>query len=1056
MFSRFFIHRPIFAIVIAIVMLIAGGMASYVIPVEQYPEIAPPVVQVKATYPGANAATIAATVAAPIEQEVNGVENAIYMSSVSADDGTYTLDISFDLGTDPDIAAVQVQNRVSTAMPKLPSEVRAQGITTKKRSPSLLMVLMPYSPNGTHSYLTLSNYVTLNMKDPLARTPGVGDLFIFGDREYSMRIWLDPDLLTARGLTTLDVIDALQEQNVQVAAGRIGAEPSDDKDGFQLTINTKGRLTETEEFGDIILKVGEDQQTLRLKDVARIELNAKNFDLTTAYNGQKCPGIGIYQLPGSNALEVADAVAATLAQLEADFPEDMECPVVYDFTRFVRASIEEVITTLIIASVLVFLTVFVFLQDWRATLVPGAAIPVSIIFTFAILLAMGYSMNMLTLLGLVLAIGIVVDDAIVVVENTKRIIDDEGLPAREATAKSMVEITGPVIATTLVLLAVFLPTTVLPGITGQLFRQFGVTLSVACVISSINALTLSPALCGLLLKPTKERRNILFRAFDGAISGSRAAYMGVVRVVMRVSIVAVVAFVAILGGAGYMFKLVPGGFLPNDDQAYFFINVQLPDAAKLGRTEVVLERIERVLERTEGVESVMTIGGYSLLTSAAQSNSGSFIVVLDPWEERPGAEMSADAIARRVSDEISGYPDAVCFAFLPPPIQGIGTAGGFDLRLQDRQAMGYDVLQDFARDLSANANATGQVDNVYSTFSAETPQLFLDIDRTKAKRLGIPLTTIFNTLQTNLGSSYVNDFNLFGRTYQVRVQGDARFRQSIDDILRLEVRNNEGRRVPLSTVMGVREVAGPAVVYRYNLYSAASLTGSPAPGRSSGQGLDTMEAVAAQSLPPGFGYEWTTMAYQEKKAGNLAPIAFAMALVFVYLFLAAQYESWSVPLTVMATIPIGVLGALVFTYLDGLDNNTYTQIGIVLLFALVCKNAILICEFAEQNRKEGMPLREATLKAADLRYRPILMTAFSFVLGTLPLLVATGAGASSRVAIGTAVFWGMVVATVVGIFFIPVMYSVVVSSASFLARLLGTGGGPPHEAPRPAADAPPA
>lgn len=1023
MLSKFFIDRPIFASVLAIVMVIAGGLSAYVISVEQYPEIAPPTVSVDAVYPGANAQTVAETVAAPIEQEVNGVEGMIYMSSVSADDGTYALTVSFELGTDIDIAAVQTQNRVSAAEAKLPSEVRAQGITTKKKSPSLLMVLAPYAPGGEYDNLFLSNYVNIYMKDAISRTSGVGDVFIFGVQDFSMRVWLDPLLLAARGLTTLDVIDAIQAQNVQVAAGRIGAEPIDDPAGFQFTVSTKGRLSSPEEFGQIVVKVGEDQRTVRLSDIARIELGAASYDMVAGYNGARNPLIGIYQLPGTNALEVAENIKQTIEDLSADFPEGMECPVVYDSTIFVSASIKEVITTLVIASLLVFATVFVFLQDWRATLVPGVAIPVSIIGTFAILLAMGYSMNMLTLFGLVLAIGIVVDDAIVVVENTARLIDEEGLDARSAAKRSMVEITGPVIATSLVLLAVFVPTTVLPGITGQLYRQFGVTLSVATLLSSVNALTLSPALCALLLRKTPEKRNILFRGLNLGIDGTRRVYAGTVRILLRVAVLGVLAFALVVAGVVWSFKAVPGGFLPNEDQAYMFVNISTPDAAKLGRTIKVMEEVQEIVANTEGVESYVSIGGFSILTGAAQSNSATLIVVLDPWELRP--DRPDAVIAAEMARKFYGITEATVFPFLPPPIQGLGSAGGFDMRVQDRGSAGPVLLQSVANDIATAAGETGRIVSPYNSFSAETPQLFVDINRDRAQRLGIPLPTIFSTLQTNLGSAYVNDFNLFGRTFQVRAQAESDFRMSQQDLLDLKVRNASGSEVPISTLATVRETAGPAVVYRYNLFPAATITGSGAPGVSSGEALSEMQRIADQTLPPGFGFEWTSLSYQQIASGNLAPLVFALAIVFVYFFLAAQYESWSVPLTIMATIPIGVLGAMLATLVRGMDNNVYTQIGLVLLVALVCKNAILIVEFAEQLRKSGKPLREATLEASSLRYRPILMTALSFVLGTAPLLIASGAGASSRLAIGTAVFGGMVLATVVGIFFIPVMYLII-------------------------------
>ncbi len=1036
MLSQFFINRPIFASVVAIVMVLSGVLAIFVLPVEQYPEIAPPTVQVTAVYPGADAQTGTETVAAPSEQEVNGVDGMIYMSSVSANDGSYSLTVTFDVGTDIDLAAVKVQNRVSVAEPRLPSEVRQQGVSTRKRSQSMLMVLAPHSPNGKYDQLFLSNYVSIYMKDELSRVPGVGDVSVFGVKDYSMRIWLNPDRLAARSLTVGDVIAALRTQNVQVAAGEIGGPPVESNAGFQYTIQTKGRLKTVEEFENIILKVGDQQRTLYLKDVARVELGAQSYSSFGKFNGMPAPVLGIFQLPGSNALDVSEGVRAKLAELRKDFPEGIECPVFYDFTRFVAGSIDEVVETLVIAAILVFLTVLVFLQDWRATLIPGAAIPVSIIGTFAVLLAFGFSINMLTLFGLVLAIGIVVDDAIVVVENTARIMEENpDISAKDAARQSMKEITGPVIATTAVLLAVFLPTSVLPGITGQLYRQFGLTLSIATVLSSVNALTLSPALCGLFLRRREGKANFFFRGFDSLLGLGQTSYLWFVRKGVRVALVSVLIFVGILGATGYMFDAVPTGFLPLEDQLYMFVNVQLPDAAKLPRTEKVLEEAQQAIQKIPGVDGVVTIGGTSLLTNAAMPNAGSLVVILSPWGERQAAEQSIEAITQNIHRAVAGMPEAMIFPFRPPAIQGLGNAGGFDMQIQDRSDAGADLLQVFTRDVIGAAMQSGQVQAPFTGYSAEVPQLYLDIDRTKAQRLSVPLGVVFETLQANLGSAYVNDFNLFGRTYQVRAQADAAYRQNIDDIRQLEVRNDRGETLPLSTFAEVQNIAGPSVIYRYNLFPSAGINGSSPPGKSSGETVALMEQIAAQQVPDGFGYEWTGMTYQEKKAGSAAPIVFGLALAFAFLFLAAQYESWSTPLTIMATIPIGVLGALFAVFLRGMDNNVYTQIGLVLLIALVCKNAILIVEFAEQLRKGGKSITDAAVEAAQLRFRPILMTALSFVLGTFPLVIASGAGANSRQAIGTAVFGGMLLATFLGVFLIPLMYVVVMKATVWV-----TGG----------------
>ncbi|MEL7472255.1 MAG: multidrug efflux RND transporter permease subunit [Planctomycetota bacterium] len=1025
MISRFFIDRPVFAGVIAIIMVLAGAISSTQLAVEQYPEVAPPTVQVSAVYPGADAQTVAQTVGAPVEQQINGVEGMLYMSSISSDDGSYALTITFELGTDVDMAAVRVQNRLSIAEPRLPSAVRDQGVAVSKQSPSLLMVIAPHSPDGQFDQLYLSNYARIFMVDRLARVDGVGSVSIFGAKDYSMRVWLDPEKLASRDLTTTEVLSALRSQNVQVAAGKIGQEPIADDSGFQYTITTRGRLSTPEEFERVVLKVGDGQRTVVLGDVARIELGSQSYDSFGRFNGMEAPVLGVYQLPGSNAMAVSQGVRAALEELRADFPEGLESPVFYDFTEFVEASISEVVATLLIASLLVFVTVFVFLQDFRATLIAGVAIPVSIVGTLAVLLALGFGLNMLTLLGLVLAIGIVVDDAIVVVENTSRLMAEEGLGAREAARRSMEEITGPVIATTLVLLAVFVPTAVLPGITGQLYRQFGVTLSVATLLSSINALTLSPALCAVLLRPPKEKRFVLFRMINRVLDASTTAYSWTVARALRVSFITIIAFVGMILGVGLLLRATPTGFIPLEDQKYFFVNVSLPPASKVGRTDEVLKKVEAELLDTPGVAGVVTIGGVSLLSNAAESNTGTCIAILDTWDERTRPEQQIEPILGGLAGRFAAIPEALIFPFRPPSIQGLGRSGGFELQIQDRAGVGLDVLEDVTGDVVAGAAESGEIAQPYTSFSARTPQLFLDIDRTKAQRIGVPLDTIFGTLSANLGSAYVNDFNAFGRVYQVRVQSEPEFRTDPDDILLLKVRDAEGDTLPLDSVARIDEVVGPSTVYRYNLFSSASVTGDAATGLSTGQAMQRMGEIAAARLPSGFGFEWTGIAFQQRAAGNVAVLVFAMSIVFVYLFLAAQYESWILPFTIMATIPIGILGALAATLLRSMDNNVYTQIGLVLLVALVCKNAILIVEFAETLLRSGKSLRDATLEASRLRFRPILMTALSFVLGTLPLVIASGAGANGRQSIGTAVFGGMALATLIGVVFIPALYTVI-------------------------------
>ncbi|MFK7962105.1 MAG: efflux RND transporter permease subunit [Phycisphaerales bacterium] len=1039
MFSRFFIRRPVFAGVLAIIIFLAGGLSIPVLPIEQYPAIAPPTVQITAVYPGANAQTVVDSVTAPIEQQVTGVEGMIYMSSQSSDDGRMTITVTFRLGTDIDMAAVRVQNRVALAEPRLPAEVRAQGVNVAKQSTSLLMVLSLYSPERTFDELYMANFASINIVDELARVDGVGGVALFGGSEYSMRVWLDPDLLAARGVTAGDIVAALREQNVQVAAGRVGQEPTPDDAGFQYTLSALGRLTTVDQFQDIVVRTGEDGETLLLREVARVELGAQSYDSFSRLDGEPSPAFGIYQLPGSNAVDVAAGVKEAMNELRSgqNWPNGLEYQVTYDFTAFVVASILEVVVTIAIAAVLVFLTVFVFLQDWRATLVPAVAMPVSIVGSLAVLLAAGYSLNMLTLFGLVLAIGVVVDDAIVVVENCARLIDEEGLGPREAAIRSMSEITGPVIATTLVLLAVFVPTAVLPGITGELYRQFAVTISVATVISSVNALTLSPALCAILLRPSRgPRRFIGWRAFNGALELARAAYTWTVRGALRVSIVVLVLYAGVAAATVWAVRTTPTGFLPMEDQSVVFANIQLPDAARLGRTDAVLTQAEAMAADIPGVRDVIGLGGRSLISGTTQSNVATVIAILDPWEERTTPDLSAEAITGRMGMTFAGIQEAIVFPFRPPPIQGLGLAGGFEMQVQDVGARGFGELQDVTNDVTDAANATPGLTNVFSPFRARVPKLFVDIDRAKAKRQDLALTEVFGTLQANMGSQYVNDFNRFGRVYQVRVQADNEFRQSAEDVMRLEMRNSAGDMVPMSSIATVETTVGPDVISRYNLYPSTSVRGSTAPGLSSGDAVALMESIVADRLPRGFDSQWTGTTYQQNEAGNMAPLVFGLAIVFVYLVLAAQYESWTTPLAILATVPVGILGAMLAIRIRNMPNDIYVQVGLVLLVALVCKNAILIVEFARQRRAEGESVRAAAIEAASLRFRPILMTSFSFILGTLPLMLATGAGAASRQAIGTTVIGGMVLATIVGVFFIPTLDAVVQST---VRRVWGRG-----------------
>ncbi|TWU30197.1 efflux RND transporter permease subunit [Bythopirellula polymerisocia] len=1033
MISRFFINRPIFASVISIVIMIAGAVAQLGLPVAKFPEIAPPTVQVTCFYPGANAQVLAETVAAPIEQEVNGVEGMIYMSSTSADDGSYALNVTFNIGTDIDMATVLVQNRVAIATPKLPEEVRRQGVTTKKQSTSILQFIAFSSTDPRIDALYLSNYVKININDELSRIPGVGSIKVFGAEEYSMRVWLDPERLKARQLTTEDVVKAIQEQNVQVAAGRIGEPPTPDDIAFQLVVNTKGRLSEVSEFEDLIVKASPGGRIIRVRDVARVERGAKSYNWQSSFNGDPCATIAVYQLPGANGLEVAAKIEATLDRLSKSFPAGMKYAVPFDTTRFVHASIAEVYETLFIAVVLVVLVIYIFLQDWRATLIPCAAIPVSLIGAFAFMAAMGFSINMLTLFGIVLAIGIVVDDAIVVVESTAANID-KGMTSKEAALAAMEEITGPVIATTLVLLAVFVPTAFMGGITGQLYRQFSLTISAAVVISSINALTMSPALCAILMRPAPEKRNFLFRAFNNVFERIASVYGAVGVSIVRRLAVSLMVFGGLVALTGWGFSRLPTGFLPTEDQGYAFVNVQLPDAAAIGRTQEVMDHINTILKETPGVADWVMITGFSILSNTNGSNNGMVAVVYEPWDERTTPELSQDAIVNRLRGEFRRIRDAFVIAFVPPAIDGLGNAGGFQLQLQDRGNAGLEQLQTVARELVEAGNGQTGLQAVNTTFRASVPQLFVDIDRTKVKTLGVPLTSVFNTLQAYLGSTYVNDFNQFGRTYQVRLQADHQFRLDANAIKKLDVRNQNGDMLPLGTFVKVEDTLGPQVIQRYNLYPSAQINGEAAPGFSSGQALQLVEQMADKTLPPSMGYEWTGMSYQEKQVGNEQYFIFALAVVFVFLVLAAQYESWTSPAAVISVVPLAALGVVIVLFMRHADNNVYTQIGVVLLVALASKNAILIVEFASELRKKGQDISEAATQAARLRFRAILMTAFSSILGFLPLLVSSGAGAASRQAVGNAVVGGMIAATFFSLLFVPTFFVVFRSLSEWSAR----------------------
>jgi len=1031
-FSSMFINRPIFAMVISIVIVMLGALAIPLLPVASMPDITPPTVKISASYPGANAQVVEETVTSPIEQQVNGVENMIYMSSISSSDGSMSITVTFRIGTDPDMAAVLTQNRVAIAEPLLPEEVKRQGVKVEKQSTSMVLAVVLTAPDGRYDDIFLSNYATTQVKDVLARVPGVGSVMIYGAKDFGMRVWIDPAKLKSRRLTSDEVIGALREQNVQVAAGQIGAPPIEAGQEFQYNIITLGRLADPAQFGNIIVKTGTEGELVRLRDVARIELGSQNYSWYAEMDGRPTSMIGVFQLPGANAVEVANGVKAAMTSLEERFPEGLAWAVPYDSTRYITQSIKEVVITLLEALALVVLVVFVFLQDWRPTVVPTVAIPVSLIGTFAVLLAAGFSINNLSLFGLILAIGIVVDDSIMVTENTMRIMDEEGLAPKEAAGKTMHEVGGAVVATTLVLLAVFVPTMVMPGLTGRLYKQFAATISVATVLSSVNALTLSPALCGLLLRPSSgERRKArFFTWFEARFDALSGRYTGLVDRLLGKTRAMVIAFGVMLVLMVVGFGRVPGGFVPNEDEGYFFVNAELPPGASLERTRAVMDRVNGVYDGMEGVQNVLTVGGYSLLNGTAGPNFGFSIVTLRHWDDRPGLGLSLWGLMRKSAPQLAQIREATVFPFAPPPISGLGSAGGFEMRLQDLGGVGLIELETFANDLVAAGNASPVLTRLNQNFRANVPQLFAAVDREKVKTLGIPLQSVFNTLQANLGSAYVNDFNLFGRTWRVMVQADEQFRAAPDDIRRLEVRNASGNMIPLGTVVSVRDTVGPQTILRYNLFRSATVTGSPEAGYSDGEATDEIEALAARVLPAQMGFEWSGVTYQQKEAGNLAPIIFTLAILFAFLFLAAQYESWANPLSVMLSVPMAILGAVALTLLRGLiqpmENNVYMQIGIVLLIALSAKTAILIVEFAkQQHEKEGKPLVEAASTAARLRFRPILMTAFSFILGVIPLVLASGAGARSRVSLGTAVFGGMLIYTLLGVFFIPVLYVVV-------------------------------
>jgi len=1029
--SRFFIDRPIFAAVLSIVTVVLGGLAYSALPVAQYPDVVPPTIVVQASYPGAPPEVIADTVATPIEQEVNGVENMLYMSSQATTDGQMTLTITFKLGTNLDLAQVLVQNRVAIAQPRLPEDVRRLGIVTLKSSPDLLMVVHLLSPNNRYDQLYIGNYALIQVRDRLRRIDGVGDVNLFGLREYSMRVWLDPARLAVRNIATSDVVQALRAQNVQVASGTIGQPPTPSGHAFQIPVTTLGRLREPEEFENIVIKTAPGGLITRVRDVARIELAARDYSVNSYLNNQPAVAMAITQLPGSNALATSDAVERTMRELSKGFPEGIDYRIVYNPTVFVRESINEVLHTLFEAVGLVVIVVLVFLQTWRASLIPLLAIPVSLVGTFAAMKAFGFSLNMLSLFGLVLAIGIVVDDAIVVVENVERHIA-EGLAPREAAYRAMDEVTGAVIAIAFGLSAVFVPTAFVSGISGQFYRQFALTIAVATILSAFNSLTLSPAMCALLLQPHGAKKDwfgrlwdrvfgSFFRLFNRAFERTSHGYAGAVGRLVRRPGIALGAYVALLALTVVGFRTVPTGFIPAQDKGYLITAIQLPDGASLERTDAVVRRASEIILDTPGVSFAVAFAGFSGATRANSANAGAIFVGPKPWDERrhgPTANELLMTLQRRLSE----IEEATIFVIPPPPVQGLGTSGGFKLLVQDRGGQGFRALQEVTDNFVAESRRDPDVSGVFTTFRASAPQIYADIDRVKAQKLDVPIANLFDTLQVYLGSTYVNDFNRFGRTFQVRAQAEGAYRAEPEDIIRIKTRNTAGDMVPLGSVVNVEWRSGSDRIVRYNMFPAAEVQGNSAPGGSLGTALDSMERLAAKLLPPGMQIEWTDLSYQAKLAGNTAIFIFPLCVLFVFLVHSAEYESWSLPLAIILIAPMCLPFALFGTWLRGMDDNLITQIGFIVLIGLAAKNAVLIVEFAKQQHESGTDKFTAAVEASRLRLRPIMMTSFAFILGVLPLAIATGPGAEMRQSLGTAVFSGMLGVTLFGLFVTPVFY----------------------------------
>jgi multidrug efflux pump len=1050
--SRFFVDKPIFAAVLSVIVFVAGLISIFRLPIAEYPEVVPPSIVVHAQYPGADPKVIAETVATPIEQEIIGVEGMLYMTSQNTSDGALQLTVTFKIGTNVEQAETDVQNRVQRALPRLPDEVRQIGVTTIKSSPNITMVVHLNSPDGRYDDLYLRNYATLNVKDQLARIPGMGDVQMFGSGDYSMRVWLDPQKVAARNLTAGDVVGAIREQNVQVAAGVVGQGPSKDAD-FQLTVKTQGRLSSVEEFGNIVVKTSADGATTLLKDVARLEMGSNSYALRSLLNNKSAVALPLFQSPTANALQLSTDVRTKMAELSKDFPQGMEYSIVYDPTQFVRESIESVIHTLIEAIVLVAIVVIVFLQTWRASVIPLLAVPVSIVGTFAVMLAFGFSINTLSLFGLVLAIGIVVDDAIVVVENVERNIEN-GLSPHDATVQAMKEVSGPIIAIALVLCAVFVPIAFVSGLTGQFYRQFALTIAISTVISAFLSLTLAPALSAVLLKPHGAKKDMLTRGMDKVFGGffrvfnrvfGRAShkYESGVQGVLKRKSASLAVYALLIIGAVFMFKAVPPGFVPAQDKGYLIGFAQLPDAASLDRSDAVIRKMSEIARDIPGVDSAIAFPGLSINGFTNAPNAGIAFISLKPSSERHGQAESAEGISAEINKRMGVIQDAFVMVLSPPPVNGLGTTGGFKMMIEDRGNVGYDELNKAVQAFMAKASTDKRLMGVFSGYQINVPQLFADINRVKAKQLGVPLSEINQALQINLGSLYVNDFNQFGRTYQVRVQADAPFRSQREQIAQLKVRNDKGEMIPLSSLMTIKDTYGPDRVQRYNNYVAAEMNGGPAPGVSSGQAQAAMEEIAREVLPKGVAYEWTDLTYQDILSGNTMIYVFPLCVLLVFLVLAAQYESWTLPLAVILIVPMSILCALIGVKLTGGDNNVFTQIALFVLVGLASKNAILIVEFAVDLEKAGRTILQAALEACRLRLRPILMTSIAFIMGVVPLVFSHGAGAEMRHAMGVAVFAGMLGVTFFGLFLTPVFYVLLRTLAKRFEKkphVVATGG----------------